>query len=566
MSILLSAAYSIIEPLGLLYLAGLAKKLGHHARIVLVRNFDFTPLFERVKEFKPDLVGFNVYTGAHTQVYPVLERLNQMGIRTVLGGPHATYFADDAARYAHHVVKGEGFSGFRRILEGSAPFGVLFEPELLKEGFPSPDREMFYREHPLHRDNPIKNSIAAVGCPYNCTYCYNSEYNELYGGFKLKSRPVEEVVAELEEVKRRWPTRMIYFQDDVFGFNISWLEAFAPLYRSRVNLPWHAQIRLELTRNPKRLALFREGGCFGITTAIESADPWIRAHVLDRDGMSNEEILEGCHRVNEAGLRLRTEQILAVPTGDLSTDLATLALNVRIQPDMAWSSIFAPYRGTALGELAVRWGYYEGTNEELKETFFARSVLSFFHNDRYQQDPTKPNPARRPFTPKENERYKDTAVALQALFNFFAYVPHGDRLAEEYLCLPASSFTRLAHIVRKIFGKFERHTLTGPFALARLARLTLKHCAVQGVNPERFATRAALRAAVRIRSERHRKLLDVAWPYFTLLPHGEALAQAFFSQDDLSLARLSTLTRHHLYDRVLYDTSHLATEHLRASA
>ncbi|MBI4128682.1 MAG: cobalamin B12-binding domain-containing protein, partial [Parcubacteria group bacterium] len=351
MRILLSAAYSIIEPLGLLYLLGLAKKLGIKGRIVLVKDFDFAPFFECVREFKPDLVGFNVYTGAHTQVYPVIHRLNSQGIITVIGGPHATYFAEDAAQHASYVVRGEGFSSFRRILEGTASRGILFEPNLLKDGFPYPDRETFYREHPLHRDNPIKNSISAIGCPYKCTYCYNSEYNRLYGGFRLESRSPADVVQELEEVRRRWPTQMIYFQDDVFGFNIPWLEEFVPLYRSRVAIPWHAQIRLELTRNPKRLQLFKEGGCFGITTAIEAADPWIRAHVLDRDGMTNEEIQEGCRKIKEAGLLLRTEQILAVPTGDLGTDLTTLRLNVAIRPDMAWSSIFAPYRGTALGEL-----------------------------------------------------------------------------------------------------------------------------------------------------------------------------------------------------------------------
>ncbi|MBI2625707.1 cobalamin B12-binding domain-containing protein, partial [Candidatus Parcubacteria bacterium] len=407
MRILLSAAYSIIEPLGLIYLAGLAKELGHQTRIVLVRDFDFRPLFERVEEFRPDLVGFNVYTGTHKPVYEAMRRLNAMGITTVMGGPHATYFAEDAAQYARHVVRGEGFTGFRHILEGTAPAGVFFDEKLLREGFPCPDRATFYDEHPLHRDNPIKNDITAVGCPWGCTYCFNVQFLKIYGAFRLVARPVEAVIAALEEIRQRWPTRLIFFQDDVFGFNIPWLEEFVRQYRDRVRIPWHAQIRLELTRDPRRLKLFKEGGCCGITTAIESADPWVRKHILDRDGMTNEEIVEGCARIKAAGLRLRTEQITALPTSDLGLDLSTLRLNVQIRPDMAWNSIFAPYRGTDLGELAVRWGYYGGNNDDLSETFFDRSVLTFHWGDRYQTDPTKPNPARRPFSHEENERYRD---------------------------------------------------------------------------------------------------------------------------------------------------------------
>lgn len=528
MRILLSAAYSIIEPLGLIYLAGLAKKLGHTSRIVLVKDFDFRPLFETIRQFKPDLVGFNVYTGAHRQVYPVITTINRLGIRTIIGGPHATYFAEDAARVARHVVRGEGFTMFRQILEGRAPEGVLFDGKLLREGFPFPDRATFYNDHPRHRDNPIKNSITALGCPYACTYCYNVQYNDMYGGFKLVLRPVEDVVAELEEVRKRWPTRMIYFQDDVFGFNVPWLEKFAELYRARVNIPWHAQIRLELTRDPRRLKLFKEGGCCGITTAVESADPWMRTHILDRDGMTNEEIKEGCRKIQKAGLPLRTEQILMVPGNDLALDLETLRLNVEIGPVMAWSSIFAPYRGVALGERAVQWGYYAGDNTDLTETYFDRSVLRFYHNDRYQPDPTKPNPLRRPFTEAENEAYRSKGAVLQSIFTFFTYVPHGDRLAARWL-------------------------EEGNASLAVLGDMTLEHLGTLGCSPERFASRTEICRATEGVTGGDATLLEHLWPYFTLLPHGWKLVERFFGQPDRNLRQLGMLTRHHLYDEVLYN-------------
>jgi len=58
--ILLGASYSVIEPLGLLHLGGLARDLNWDRNYHLVKNHDFESFFEHVREFKPDVVGFNV--------------------------------------------------------------------------------------------------------------------------------------------------------------------------------------------------------------------------------------------------------------------------------------------------------------------------------------------------------------------------------------------------------------------------------------------------------------------------------------------------------------------------
>ena len=48
--LLLGAAYSVIEPLGLLHLAGFARDLGWERKIVLVKEHDFETLFARVPD------------------------------------------------------------------------------------------------------------------------------------------------------------------------------------------------------------------------------------------------------------------------------------------------------------------------------------------------------------------------------------------------------------------------------------------------------------------------------------------------------------------------------------
>ena len=67
--LILVARYYSIEPLGILYLAGIAKKAGWECKVVLIEGFDFEPLFNTVLQWKPHLVGFQIWTGYHLPAF-----------------------------------------------------------------------------------------------------------------------------------------------------------------------------------------------------------------------------------------------------------------------------------------------------------------------------------------------------------------------------------------------------------------------------------------------------------------------------------------------------------------
>ena len=142
--ILLVARYYVIEPLGLLYLAGLASSIGCEVDVELVPDNDFSELYARVASWKPDFVGFQIWTGWHLQTFVACDRVRRMGTKVLIGGPHATYFTDECGKHADWVVRGEAFRSFRRILQGELPPGVHFDKEQLADGFPMPNREIVY--------------------------------------------------------------------------------------------------------------------------------------------------------------------------------------------------------------------------------------------------------------------------------------------------------------------------------------------------------------------------------------------------------------------------------------
>jgi len=576
--ILFGASYSAIEPLGLLHLAGLARDEGWERTFHLVKNHNFNEFFERVEEFKPDVVGFNVYTGNHIQLAEAFKKLKKdyPNISTIVGGPHPTYFPEESKKFGDYVVMSEGFGALKKILRGEAKMGIL--PMESKEEFPHPDRKTFYSEYPEHGKSKIKSIITMTGCPYTCTYCYNSSTPEdLKGGispelaeqlakkmgiggrlFPNNVRSVESIVKEGIEISENWPTKLLYVQDDVHGLNTKgWLQDFAFRWPKEVGLPYHAQMRWEMTANDdgkRRLDLIQKAGCFGLTLAIEAADPIIRKEVLSR-AMPENLMYDGMKDIIGRGLKVRTEQITGLPYGattertamNLEADLQLVELNVDLRkktggPNMAWASTLAPYKRTKLGSYCEEKGHYSGDNSDVPDTFFDKSVLKF------PKEWVGPRLEQLKFSPSiwldsgDLERYRDQNAELRRIFNFVTLVPEGHKLARNYL------------------------TSEEPFSYERLGRETEEHLLLLSMSQnqdaaEMLANISSIRKFAsngKVPKEFKKSVNNLA-PYFASIPKPElaieraiSYAQKKENNYELTPNILSTAIRHHLYDEVLY--------------
>ena len=569
--ILFGASYSAIEPLGLLHLAGLAKSVGWDSKIHLVKNHDFGSFFEKVKDFKPDAVGFNVYTGNHTQLAEAFKKLRRdsPGIMVLVGGPHATYFPVDSLTYADYVIMSEGFGGLRHVLNGTAKPGIL--PMQKIEQFPRPDRRVFYADYPEHAASYIKSLITMTGCPYTCTYCYNSSTpadlsDSLpadvaaslgkamgMGGrlFPKNVRPLDDIIAEGKEIAENWPTEVIYFQDDVFGFDTKpggMLEQLAERWPREVGIPFHAQMRWEMTVNDagkRRLDLIRKAGGFGLTLAIEAADYVIRKEVLDR-AMPERTMFDGMKNVIGRGFKVRTEQITGLPYGatttptrmNLDADLELLELNIRLReetggPTMAWASTFAPYNGTKLAKYCETHGHYESDNNDVKDTFFESSVLRFPREWVGADLAGLKNDPSVWLGDGDLDKYRKQNAELRRTFNFFVEVPRGHELARSYL----ASDRPYTH--ERLGRETEDH-------LNRLDVPRAKSILQKIGDVRRHVEALALKAKAK------KDLTDLA-PYFACVPKGTIAVDKLADCDEgIDPATLSTSIRHHLYDNVLY--------------
>jgi radical SAM superfamily enzyme YgiQ (UPF0313 family) len=252
---------------------------------------------------------------------------------------------------------------------------------------PHGDRTLIYDKHRGLAVSRIKHFMSSRGCPYNCTYCFNHAYYEIYQGARRGyQRTVDDVIAEVNEVRARWPLEQVVFLDDLFIVRSDWLEELADKWPRRVGLPFFCNVRANLlVKDPRKVTLLKRAGCQTVSMGLETANDRIRLELLKRR-MTREEIVQAGQMVRAAGMHITGSNILGLPTSTLEDDLDTMRLNTEAQISYAYALLFQPYPGTELGKFTQEHGLMAGTFDDISEIAWDRSILAFEEGDRCQRE------------------------------------------------------------------------------------------------------------------------------------------------------------------------------------
>jgi radical SAM superfamily enzyme YgiQ (UPF0313 family) len=244
------------------------------------------------------------------------------------------------------------------------PLRPLLTGEELDD-LPFSDRELLYAAHKQSRRTKIKPFITGRGCPYDCAFCFNKAYSELYGGRgrRFRRRSPDNVLREIREVVAKHDVRFVLFMDDTFILQDRWLQEFMSRYQDEVSLPFWCQVRANLVTDDK-IALFKKAGCVSVSFGLEAGNDRLRNAILGRN-MSREEILGAAEILRRHDITFMTNNMLGLPTGTLETDFETLDLNIQCRPAYANVFLFQPYPKTELGEWAYEHGWMMGTFDDL---------------------------------------------------------------------------------------------------------------------------------------------------------------------------------------------------------
>ena len=250
-----------LPSLGLLTLAGLTPRkfdVEYHEIAELRKESDLPDHF--------DLVALSTFTAQLKEAWQVADFYRGQNIPVVMGGIPVSSLPEETREHCASVVVGEGEPLWPAVLDD-------FERGHLKPFYVQSPRGGFdLREAPMPRFDlldPDKYNRITVqtsrGCPHRCDFCASSIL--LTPRYKLK--PVENVLAEIREIKKIWPRPFIEFADDnSFVHRDHYKRLLRALAGQKVR--WFTEADIQVAADDELLGLMRDSGCQQILIGLES--------------------------------------------------------------------------------------------------------------------------------------------------------------------------------------------------------------------------------------------------------------------------------------------------------
>jgi radical SAM superfamily enzyme YgiQ (UPF0313 family) len=324
-----------LVPLTLPYLAGLIPE-GHEVRITdeQVQNWD--------PEAPSDCVFISVQILNSLRAYEIADAYRRKGIPVVMGGPHCTFYGDEASEHADAIAVGEGETLVPRILEDLAR-GRL-EPRYEASGIHDLCGLPFPRHDLLDPGTLARFRTVAVqtsrGCPYRCEFCAE----RYYLGEPYRTRPVDEVIEEI----RRSGSRQIFFADSTFvgdrARTLKFLERLLPL-KVRWSALWNAHRVLDA----EMMLLAKRSGLLHINMGVESIKPETLKGMCKSTTPADrlEEVIRTLRRLD---VSFSFNLIFGWDTDRLEDFRATLDFIRTNKVHVAFFNVFSPHKGTRIYE------------------------------------------------------------------------------------------------------------------------------------------------------------------------------------------------------------------------
>lgn len=357
-------------PLDLLIAGAMLDERGHYVSLIDARAVEKTP-----EEIAKTAQGFDLIFLQSTPLdrwqCPDLNWESLVGLarilpsgKLVLGGVHGALRPELMLKKTNAgcLIRGEPETALLELVEaGGHPHGlkgtsyfdsgrIVHEPDHPLQDlsqFPSPKYELLdladYRYELLGPRLALLET--SRGCPFRCTFCLKTMY-----GSGMRTKPLDSVLSEVEEVLVRHRAENIYFIDLEFGLDREFTaELCRNFLQSGFSFRWCCQTRAD-TVDADLLELMKKAGCALIHFGVETGSPRLLEET--RKNITVEQIrtvLEHCRRL---GINTTCFFLMGLPGETESDRRATIAVARELNPSFASFHVAAPYPGTEMGLLS----------------------------------------------------------------------------------------------------------------------------------------------------------------------------------------------------------------------
>lgn len=185
---------------------------GHDVTFVCYTGFE--NLLEELPE-NVDLVFIGAFSQAAQLAYALSNLLRSKGAVTVLGGPHARCYPQDAQKYFDYVLGFTDKALIRDVLQDCSahrPTGVHLAASQQPLTLPGVRERWRFIEPTLRKAPLIKivPMLGSLGCPYTCSFCIDATV-------PYQPLDFEEMKKDLRFLLQKFPRPRVGWHDPNFG-------------------------------------------------------------------------------------------------------------------------------------------------------------------------------------------------------------------------------------------------------------------------------------------------------------------------------------------------------------
>ncbi len=232
-----------------------------------------------------DIVGISTITPTAPRGYAIADRIGEMGIPVVFGGPHVTFLPEEALEHGDYVIRGEAENILPHFLQSVQHGDVSGVQNLVYKR----DNEVIYNEKctipvdldtlPFPEFGLVKGEAKTVagkkiipmqtsrGCPFDCSFC---SVTGMFGR-KYRFRSSQNIIEELKRYNSK--DNAIFFYDDNFAANPKHtVELLETMIAEKIKCKWSTQVRADIARDEQMIQLMKRAGCETVYIGFESVD------------------------------------------------------------------------------------------------------------------------------------------------------------------------------------------------------------------------------------------------------------------------------------------------------
>jgi radical SAM superfamily enzyme YgiQ (UPF0313 family) len=368
-------------PIGLAYIAPIARRLGHHVEILdLALEEQSEPvLAAKLRERNWDLAGISCMTAEWEGAAQAARRIKDHAphLPIVFGGQHPTIAYEEVLRhsFADLVCLGEGEATFGELLQVLQEGGDLAQvPGLafktadgqVHRGVPRPfiedvdsiplpaydllDLDRYAVAESARHTPKYRRAIqifTSRGCPWHCIYCH-----DLFGK-RFRARSPENVLDEMRLLYERYHIQEFMIEDDVFNFDMDRAKRICDLIVEsgmETALQFGNGVRLERL-DEELIRKLAAAGTHHLCIAVESASP--RLQRLMKKNLKLYHARDVVRWCKQYGIETLGFFMIGFPTETIEEMRMTIDFACRSELDEALFSIVIPYPGTELSREVV---------------------------------------------------------------------------------------------------------------------------------------------------------------------------------------------------------------------